>query len=189
MKDFIKNKLTKFIKSLLEDDETTGHDLLNSAITTDFNDRYATTEQKERDKKITILLESYINAYKSKIKVQKFLRFILFIVCISIIVGFAWVFISKIKNIDFITSSIEVSNLVSLISICATFIASVVGILHTIAKYCFPENDEKYITDIVKAVQENDFNNKKAIINLEHQLENLAKSAPLNGSDGVNVSD
>ena len=30
-----------------------------------------------------------------------------------------------------------------------------------IVKYAFPEDDEKYITEIVKAIQSNDLENKK----------------------------
>ncbi len=86
-----------------------------------------------------------------------------------IIVAFASVFVSLLINFDFSTDLDTTESLVGLISVCVTFLTSVIGVLKIIVKYCFPENDEKYITEIVKAVQQNDLENKKE--NLKYKLD------------------
>lgn len=132
------------------------------------NDENKTPEENIRDGHISNLLESYVNAYKSKITTQKCFRCILFLISMLIIVAFASVFVSLLVNFDFSSDLDTSESLIGLISVCVTFLTSVIGILKIIVKYRFPENDEKYITEIVKAVQQNDLENKKE--NLKHKL-------------------
>lgn len=56
----------------------------------------------------------------------------------------------------------------SLVSVCVTFLVSVLGLVQVITKYCFPENDEEYISKIVGAIQDND---------LQHKLANMSNHA------------
>lgn len=58
-------------------------------------------------------------------------------------------------------SVIEISELITLFSLCITFLTSILGLFKIITKFCFPENDEEYITKIVEAIQKNDLENKK----------------------------
>ena len=134
----------------------------------ELKDANKTAEENTRDEHISKLLEAYVDAYKSKTTTQKCFRFILFIVSMSIIVAFTSVFVSLLLNFDFTLDLATSESLIGLISVCVTFLTSVIGILKIIVKYCFPENDEKYITEIVKAVQQNDLENKKE--NLKHKL-------------------
>lgn len=48
-----------------------------------------------------------------------------------------------------------------ILSVCVTFAGLLLGSFNMIVKYAFPEDDEKYITEIVKAIQSNDLENKK----------------------------
>ncbi len=56
---------------------------------------------------------------------------------------------------------VSVSAVVQLVSVCITFVGVIVGILKTITRYLFPENEEQYITHIVELIQRNDLENKK----------------------------
>lgn len=67
-------------------------------------------------------------------------------------------------------SSVKVEDVISLVSVCVTFLASVLGLAKIITKYCFPENDEEYITKIVETIQANDLAHKLA--NMKEQQEN-----------------
>ncbi len=127
-----------------------------------------TDEEKFRDNLISDLLLAYVKSYKSKVIAQKCFRFILFTISMMIVIAFATLFISLLINFDLSSDITSSESLIGLISVCVTFLTSIIGILKIIVKYCFPENDEQYITDIVKAVQENDLENKKE--NLKHKL-------------------
>lgn len=132
----------------------------------DFNNK--TDEEKTRDSLISDLLGHYVGAYKSKVTTQKLFRIILFCVSIAIIVAFTVIFIVVLAKFDFSADLKTTESLIGLISMCVTFLTSLIGVLKIIVKYCFPENDEKYITEIVKAVQQNDLENKKE--NLKHKI-------------------
>lgn len=58
----------------------------------------------------------------------------------------------------------QVNNVVSLITVCITYLSLVIGILKIITKYVFPQKEEEYITRIVEMIQQNDLKNKKANI-------------------------
>ncbi|WP_297998267.1 hypothetical protein [uncultured Oscillibacter sp.] len=53
------------------------------------------------------------------------------------------------------------TEMVSFVTACVSFLGLVVSVLLIITKYFFPENDEQYITQIVKSIQENDLANKR----------------------------
>ena len=127
-----------------------------------FNDNYQTHEQKTRDGEITKLLRQYVISYSEKVKKQKIYRTSLLVLCSSIIGLISIAFLILLLYLGFNSTSVDVTGVVSLISICVTFLVSVLGLAQIITKYCFPENDEEYISKIVEAIQANDSQNKLA---------------------------
>ena len=87
-------------------------------------------------------------------------------------VDFSITFTCFIKNIDFNSEITNIENVIQLVSVCVTFLGLIVGLLQTITKYVFPENDEEYITRIVELIQKNDLENKKENIKVKGVLNN-----------------
>ena len=58
-------------------------------------------------------------------------------------------------------SSIEISGAVAIITAVISLVVSILELIHTITKYCFPQNDEEYIVRIVESIQNNDLERTK----------------------------
>lgn len=142
-----------------------------------YKDEFTTLEQRARDRNITELLRLYVASYKNKIESNKWYKFVLFVICILILVTFSMVLIHVILTINDFSEETTVANVVQLISACVTFITLIVGILEIITKYVFPANDEDYITKIVELIQKNDLENKK---------ENIKAKVPEKKDDSLN---
>ena len=132
-------------------------------------DTYATRQQKSRDRKITELLSIYVKTYDYKSKSNKWYKGILFFICIGILVAFCISFVVFVSNVDFNGETSSVADVIQLISVCITFLGLIVGLLQTITKYVFPENEEEYITRIVELIQNNDLENKKENIKVQRK--------------------
>lgn len=137
-------------------------------INKEYVDSYTTRQQKDRDIKITELLSEYVNSYKSKTKTNKWYKIFLFATCILGLFVFSIIFIILILKVDFSIDSNSIANVAQLASICITFLGLIIGLLQTITRYVFPENEEEYITRIVEIIQNNDLENKKENIKV-HQ--------------------
>lgn len=137
----------------------------------DFKDNFQTQEQKRRDSEITTLLQQYVISYTNKVSMQKGYRLTLLILCASIIGLFAGGFLFIAIYSILRPSKINTQEVISLISVCITFLTSILGLAQIITKYCFPENDEEYITKIVEAIQSNDLQNKLANMNVRENPE------------------
>ncbi len=135
-------------------------------------DMYATRQQKSRDSKITELLSTYVETYNYKSKSNKWYKGILFFICVAILVAFCISFIVFICNVDFNGEANSIPDVIQLISVCVTFLGLIVGLLQTITKYVFPENEEEYITRIVELIQNNDLENKKENIKVQGKVNN-----------------
>lgn len=135
-------------------------------------DTYATRQQKSRDRKITELLSTYVETYNYKSKSNKWYKGILFFICVGILVAFCISFIVFISNVDFNGEANSIPDVIQLISVCVTFLGLIVGLLQTITKYVFPENEEEYITRIVELIQNNDLENKKENIKVQGKVYN-----------------
>lgn len=127
-----------------------------------FTDNYQTIEQKNRDREITKLLRQYVRSYIEKVETQKEYRKKLLGLCKFVIISFSLVFLAILLHFSFSNTTVDAAEVGSLISICVTFLVSVLGLAQIITKYCFPENDEEYITKIVETIQANDLQNKLA---------------------------
>lgn len=120
-----------------------------------------TKEQRDRDHQITELLETYVGAYKSKVKQGFWYRVIIPVLCVLIIGGFAIILGKLSWQLFSAEAGLEIPDMVSFITACVSFLALIIGVLHIITKYFFPEDDEKYITQIVESIQKNDLENRK----------------------------
>lgn len=117
-------------------------------------------QQQERDIQITMLLTAYVKSYEKKSKQNPVYRGVIVAIIFMIIIGitFASVFISiKFAN----KSNAEIKDIIGLVTSLAAFLPSIFGLFKLIIKYVFPAEEEKYITDIVKIIQENDLKNRQ----------------------------
>ncbi len=146
-------------------------DLLDSQVEEDkqFEDRFQTSQQKRRDAKISELLDSYVRAYNNKINTQKLYRKVLFWGCSLLIVFFSLGIVYTAFQTLKLLGKVDVSSLLSIITICITLLTSIIGLIQIITKFCFPEDDEKYITTIVESIQKNDLENKKENMHLKDE--------------------
>lgn len=124
-----------------------------------FRDRYATDEQNMRDKQITRLLAAYVSTYEDKVRKNKEYRSNILWTCITITVLFAVVL--ALLPFQVLGGEMEAGDVVSFATACVSFLTLIVGLLHIVTKYVFPENDEEYITRIVEMIQTNDLKNKQ----------------------------
>lgn len=130
-----------------------------------------TKEQNERDKQITILLQSYVKNYANKVRKNKTYKSVLFIFCI---IGFFGVFLLGVAVMFYLTFCLKHKNwsdIATLATVSTTMMGSLVFLVKIIAKYVFPENEENNITMLVKTIQENDLSDKK----LNHHIKNDVK--------------
>ncbi|WP_314965488.1 hypothetical protein [Oribacterium sinus] len=142
-----------------------------------FYDKFSTAEQKERDKYITTLLESYVVNYQNKTKKNKEYKDTLFNgfltwTKISLIAFFVCViyFLCNLRNLD------SKEYILKILPICITFITLIIGTLKIIVKYVFPEKEEEYITKIVEIIQNNDLEHKKENIRCNQSITNTSNS-------------
>lgn len=129
-------------------------------------DKYLTLEQQTRDREITKLLKDYVSSYETKMNWIPWYRGILFLVTVAIVVFLVFFFYRQF------CADISPENLGLFATASISIIATVIGILGIITKYMFPENDEKYITRIVRAIQENDYKNKALNTSLDTSTAN-----------------
>ena len=112
-----------------------------------------------RDKQITRLLEAYVDTYEDKVRKNKEYRSNILWTCITITVLFAIVL--ALLPFQVFGGDMEAGDVVSFATACVSFLTLIVGLLHIVTKYVFPENDEEYITRIVEMIQTNDLKNKQ----------------------------
>lgn len=126
-----------------------------------FKDKYQTEQQSIRDRHITRLLKEYVDRFSNNNKEIKTDRTILkwfslvslgFIILTILAVVLYSVLSRSISTWEYLTGLIA-----SLITLCA----SLFGIINYIAARAFPVDDEKFITEIVKLIQENDLKHKQ----------------------------
>ena len=127
-------------------------------------DEWQTEQQALRDLQITELLKCYVDGYSHKVKVNKKYRFWIMISCAVLVVAVAFCCVFATVKITPMENK-SIGDIMTLITAYGGIIGSVLGVVKIITKYIFPENDEQYITEIVKAIQQNDLENKKVNIN------------------------
>lgn len=64
-------------------------------------------------------------------------------------------------------ADMSVKNVVSLITVCLTLLAAIIGILKIIAQYVFQTNEQANVNEIVKSLQVIDYNHKRVEMELK----------------------
>lgn len=129
-------------------------------------DPFLTNQQLTRDRSVTQLFEAYIGAYTQKINARAKYQKCLFCSCLGIVLAFSVALAILILTTFPVSSENTLSGITSAVTACVSFVVLIVELLKIITKYCFPDNDEQYITEIVKAIQSNDLENKR--LNIEN---------------------
>lgn len=138
-------------------------------------DTLQTPEQHQRDTEITGLLRSYAKAYKDKREFQNEARYKLFVLCHGAVIVFSLLFVMLIIRVIMWPKISNMPDIIAFVTACVSFLGLIFELLTVITKYCFPENDEEYITRIVQAIQENDLKHKQT--NLDYAKEKPAEKA------------
>lgn len=132
-------------------------------------DENKTPEENNRDEKITLLLCEYLRSYGEKVdfltKYKKRFLNLSILWATALVVAVIWLPIACFLVLGNDVGTIDIAGV---IASEVTFAGLVFGLLKIITTYIFSPNDEKYITEIVKAIQQNDLENKKE--NLKHKL-------------------
>lgn len=158
----------------------------------DYQAPFTTREQKERDRKITELLKTYVTAYKRKVFQSSVFRPLILLFCLAIIGGSAVALAMLPFQLLGGEDGPSVADAASFITACVSFLALVVSVLLIATKYFFPEDDEKYITRIVELIQQSDLENRRmnAQNHLELQKEAMRRTdrsdGPDSGAPGTN---
>lgn len=146
---------------------------------------YVTIEQSSRDKIVTEILTQYKNLYKKKVRQSSFCRYLIIVPCIIIIAKFFGI-LENFATCIIQQNDISVSTMVSFVSLCLSFISLIIGLLTIITKYFFPENDEKYITEIINSIQANDLKNRIENAKHDSKKNNPEESSQDNNDDSIN---
>ena len=91
-----------------------------------------------------------MDSYEKKVNSSIWYRVIILVVCIGVVIAFACAlryFAIRVANWE---NELQISNLVAFVTACISFVSLIIGLLTIITKYFFPENDEQYITQLLK---------------------------------------
>lgn len=69
----------------------------------------------------------------------------------------------------------SIQGIASLLTVCVSLLGLIIGVFKIVTRYIFPEKEEEYITQIVSAIQENDYNTKTAYMNYHKGKKSNAK--------------
>lgn len=148
------NNIVRRQKNTINEDRTT------------YQEKFATKEQKSRDEVITSILHNYHKNYNNKIKYNKKHKEGIIELCFTLIEITFLIFIASIVLMLFcenLRNSIQ--GIASLLTVCVSLLGLIIGVFKIVTRYIFPEKEEEYITQIVSAIQENDYNTKTAYMN------------------------
>lgn len=119
-----------------------------------------TDEEEERDRKISRLLEHYVNNYREKIKFNQKYKLIIIWFCFSVVI----LFLAGIVALMILAgahNNIGIESVVGIVASIISFVGLFIGVLKIITEYVFPKDEEQYITKIVEDIQKNDLANKR----------------------------
>lgn len=122
---------------------------------------FSTDEGNHRDHSITRLLRLYVDAYEDKMTRNRGYRETILNTCVILIVGMVLVVALLPFQVLEEGSGLEMADVVSYVTAIGALVGLIAGMLHVVTEYAFPKEDEKYITEIVRAIQENDLKNRE----------------------------
>lgn len=126
-------------------------------ITTPTEARTAAQNRDLLDTKATDLFSNIVDAYVGKVKTNKCLKILLFAISQLILLAFAVSFIVCLFMVFNNTRNMS-EVLAILIPAGVTVVASIVSIIVIIAKYLFPQDEDKNFTYLVKVLYKNNKN-------------------------------
>ena len=136
---------------------------------------YLTEEQRKRDEHTTTLYEQFVWAHNEKcdfVKESKktIRKWCILWVCALILAVLACI---AVAGVVLVYTDRLATDVIALISAIVPLLVAIIGTLNIVTKHVFPEDEERYITDIVKLIHENDFKNKQA--NMQNQNTNVIR--------------
>lgn len=146
-------------------------------------DQYQYEEQKNRAHSISTILSHYEHSYDHKVRFQKRYRKILFWGCSTIIVLFAVSILCILYYAVSHSATIELAGVATVITAVLSLVVSMLELVHTITKYCFPENDDEYIVRIVESIQTNALETLRESNRAAEAKEQTGMKKPRNGGD------
>lgn len=127
-------------------------------VTTSQEARSAAQNKELVDTKAADLFSDIVDAYVGKVKTNKWLKIILFAISQLILLAFVVAFIFCLFMV--LNSKTDMGEVLSiLIPAGATVVTSIVSIIIIIAKYLFPQDEDKNFTDLVKVLYKNNDEN------------------------------
>lgn len=108
----------------------------------------------KRNEQLTELLTEYISDRKQRIDTNKFLKKFIFWFFIGLMSALTIGVVVVFWKIDVNSSS--VTSVLSLLSVAATYLGSLLSIFKIMSQYLFPSDEEKDAIDMIKAVINND---------------------------------
>ena len=119
-------------------------------------DNYYAEHERRHSQSISNILRDYEVSYRNKVNFQKVYRKILFWGCSALIAAFAAATIWLLRYGVIQASVLKLESVATIVASLVSLIVSILQLVHTITKYCFPEKDDEYILKIVDSVQSND---------------------------------
>lgn len=121
-------------------------------VTTSEEARSAAENQRLVDTKAANLFSNIVDAYVGKVKTNKILKIVLFSVSLLALLAFVVAFIICLFVVVYSESKMG-EMLAILIPAGVTVVTSVVSIIVIIAKYLFPQDEDKNFTELVKVLR------------------------------------
>lgn len=137
-------------------------------------DLYQIEERKKRALAISNILNQYGQYYQNKVEFQNLYRKIIFWGCSLIVALFCGAIGFVVYRVFKDTNLLTLSGSVTIAGALISFVVSILELIRIIMKYCFPENDEEYIIEIVKSIQQNDLENLKEMHRTQSKKNNKA---------------
>lgn len=103
---------------------------------------------------LTELLKSYIDSHSKKVSENRWYKCVMFVVFLAVFVAFTVATLWMFLKTDL--SSADIPQVVSLLSVGATYIGSIFVAYEIMFKYLFPTDEEKDMISMIKTVIEND---------------------------------
>lgn len=108
----------------------------------------------ERNKELTRLLKDYISQRAVRISSNKLLKNVIYWLFVVILLALTFTVIVVFLKTDMNKSNTK--TVVSLLSVAATYLTSILSIVKIISKYLFPFDEEKDTIEMIKTVIQND---------------------------------
>lgn len=139
---------SKILEDSLYDDQSTTNEEYASGLLK------AHTQIVSRNILLTKLLESYIDSHSKKVKENRLYKGVMFSTFLLAFISFTVATLCLFLKTDISTA--DIPQVVSLLSVGATYIGSIFVAYEIMFKYLFPTDEEKDMISMIKTVIEND---------------------------------